>query len=53
MEYIKRVIKDLVSKSDRTFKCVLATGAQQAGRQAGRHQGRQEGCSGAKRQGDA
>ena len=32
MNYIKRSIEDLVRASDRTFKCVLVTGARQTGK---------------------
>ncbi len=32
MEYIKRSIEDLVLASDKTFKCVLVTGARQTGK---------------------
>ncbi|HIU26310.1 MAG TPA: ATP-binding protein [Candidatus Copromorpha excrementigallinarum] len=32
MEYIKRSIEEIVLKSDRTFKCVLVTGARQTGK---------------------
>ena len=32
MEYIKRSIETLVAASDRTFKCVLVTGARQTGK---------------------
>ena len=32
MEYISRAIEDIVLKTDRTFKCVLITGARQTGK---------------------
>ena len=32
MKYIKRSIEDLVNASNRTFKCVLVTGARQTGK---------------------
>lgn len=32
MEYIKRSIEDLIKKSEKTFKCVLVTGARQTGK---------------------
>lgn len=32
MDYIKRHIEDIVKESDRTFKCVLVTGARQTGK---------------------
>ena len=32
MEYVKRHIEDIVLDSDRTFKCVLVTGARQTGK---------------------
>lgn len=32
MNYIKRSIEDLVIKTDKTFKCVLVTGARQTGK---------------------
>ena len=32
MKYIKRSIEDLVKASDKTFKCVLVTGARQTGK---------------------
>lgn len=32
MDYIKRSIEDVIKKSDKTFKCVLITGARQTGK---------------------
>lgn len=32
MRYIKRSIEDIVERTDRTFKCVLITGARQTGK---------------------
>lgn len=32
MDYIKRSIEDVIEKSDKTFKCVLITGARQTGK---------------------
>ena len=32
MDYIKRSIEDIITKSEKTFKCVLVTGARQTGK---------------------
>lgn len=34
MKYIKRSIEEVIKKSDKTFKCVLITGARQTGKSA-------------------